>query len=756
MFAIQRPSGNTVLLTLAIMARWHRSHALPHRSVSHAKCSGSVMGPCYWPASHRRRRRLNRSVAGSALLGRPLGSSGQWPRVGSAILAHRPGPAPSGHCPAQGRAFLTMRQGAPRQRTQQPCADPGDARYGHRVADGLVARSIRCGLAAVGHQRVIVRHALQPLALARHKPPHAPAHAPTAGAGRLAHKVVFLGRGLQHHGTALTRLPSASGERARDLPMAALPAQLVVGFLRERYRWDDTAVSMAGFVGPRPQGRAPPSERVGAVPLRSEGDDGYTLARAVLAAPLAPVRGVQSVADRAGHRLDQYGFGRESNRGGAPIRHAASSVGSRPLPNPTEKRTGPYGDFSPDLPPAVAAQVPTTEEALSRGVLPGAGCRGRPSRSKSTSAGSRSLRPLATRNTRLRRWARPKYWASSTRQATRRRGAHTTSVRPPLPWRLESTAFAGQCAQQAAEGIAPVAEHAGDVLPDDRRGREVCAGTDLVDGIGDLHIGKGERTTRIGKPLAGSRGAERLARRAADQDGRCSNLSRSNAARQQRHVAEVGYLREAMRENGAREGIRFGEPGRSEAERLPREADGLDAAADAAVIDGLGVGVCGFHGVLLGVGGGRQEEGAEDRGGSPAGEEVATRGTHRTQVGVRTPCSAYHPARVVAGAEIPWHASAHKGSPLLHRWAPARTAVDPTGLRAARAVRRAPGDPSATEKRDQYGAAAAACGRMGLPPAGMAVPAGTLRRRRGMLGPRGARGGRTCGAVGVFGVGRRD
>lgn len=43
----------------------------------------------------------------------PLGSSGQWPRVGSAILAHRPGRAPSGTCPAQGRAFLTMRQGAP-------------------------------------------------------------------------------------------------------------------------------------------------------------------------------------------------------------------------------------------------------------------------------------------------------------------------------------------------------------------------------------------------------------------------------------------------------------------------------------------------------------------------------------------------------------------------------------------------------------------------------------------------------------------
>src|SRR3546814_10029958 len=45
---------------------------------------------------------------------------------------------------------------------------------------------------------------------------------------------------------------------------------------------------------------------------------------------------------------------------------------------------------------------------------------------------------------------------------------HVTCVRPFWPWRFEWTAFAGQCAQQAAKGVGAVAKHARDVFPDNR------------------------------------------------------------------------------------------------------------------------------------------------------------------------------------------------------------------------------------------------------------------------------------------------
>src|SRR3546814_17585760 len=54
-------------------------------------------------------------------------------------------------------------------------------RSSHGVADRLVAWSVGGGLAAVGDQRVVVGHALQPLALHGHQPPHPPVR-PVAGA----------------------------------------------------------------------------------------------------------------------------------------------------------------------------------------------------------------------------------------------------------------------------------------------------------------------------------------------------------------------------------------------------------------------------------------------------------------------------------------------------------------------------------------------------------------------------------------------
>ena len=57
-----------------------------------------------------------------------------------------------------------------------------------------------------------------------------------------------------------------------------------------------------------------------------------------------------------------------------------------------------------------------------------------------------------------------------------------------------------------------------------------------------------------------------------------------------------------------------------------------------------------------------------------------------------------HPTRVVAGVDILRHTSAHKGSPLFRRRAPAPNTIDPMGLLTARhgTVGQASGDPSSS------------------------------------------------------------
>jgi len=50
-----------------------------------------------------------------------------------------------------------------------------------------------------------------------------------------------------------------------------------------------------------------------------------------------------------------------------------------------------------------------------------------------------------------------------------------------------------------------------------------------------------------------------------------------------------------------------------------------------------------------------------------------------------------HPTRVVAGVDILRHTSAHKGSPLFRRRAPAPNTVDPSGLLTARSGTSLPG-----------------------------------------------------------------
>src|SRR3546814_8356842 len=86
-------------------------------------------------------------------------------------------------------------------------------RSSHGVADRLVAWSVGGGLAAVGDQRVVVGHALQPLALHGHQPPHPPVR-PVAGARAVPVVAEMrLEVGSQHMG--LVRAAAAGAKCAR-------------------------------------------------------------------------------------------------------------------------------------------------------------------------------------------------------------------------------------------------------------------------------------------------------------------------------------------------------------------------------------------------------------------------------------------------------------------------------------------------------------------------------------------------------------
>lgn len=62
--------------------------------------------------------------------------------------------------------------------------------------------------------------------------------------------------------------------------------------------------------------------------------------------------------------------------------------------------------------------------------------------------------------------------------------------------------------QQATKGVAAVAEHTGDIFPDERGGRTLILFAGLIDGIGKLHIAEGERAARIGQAEARAGNAE--------------------------------------------------------------------------------------------------------------------------------------------------------------------------------------------------------------------------------------------------------
>ena len=91
------------------------------------------------------------------------------------------------------------------------------------------------------------------------------------------------------------------------------------------------------------------------------------------------------------------------------------------------------------------------------------------------------------------------------------------------------------------EGIAAVVEYAWDVFPDERGRRAAVLLAGLVDGIGKLHIGKGKGTARVIQPATATCNAERLARRAADQDVGRWHSAGTHLAGDRGHVAQIGH-----------------------------------------------------------------------------------------------------------------------------------------------------------------------------------------------------------------------
>jgi hypothetical protein len=141
--------------------------------------------------------------------------------------------------------------------------------------------------------------------------------------------------------------------------------------------------------------------------------------RHTLSGPAAT--GVECVADGSSDRVDQKVLGADVVFGAGCQQAGGNTHWPRAVAEIVRHRDLTVGWFSPPKSPAAAV---ATQAASCHGVQPGEEFPHRSSRSKSTSQGLRSSRPLATRNTR-RRWATPKCWASSTRHAMRRRGPDT-------------------------------------------------------------------------------------------------------------------------------------------------------------------------------------------------------------------------------------------------------------------------------------------------------------------------------------------
>lgn len=147
---------------------------------------------------------------------------------------------------------------------------------------------------------------------------------------------------------------------------------------------------------------------------------------------------------------------------------------------------------------------------------------------------------------------------------------------------------------------------------------------------------------------------------------------------------------------GERLSLDLREPGRYQAEWLPGEADGFDATVAASVLrGGAGVFMVVLHGLqcrggraAAGVSRDKAKTRAPKAVGPSAGEEeeppVGCCRSGRCQS--RSLRQHSHPARFAAGAGNLWRLSAHKGSPLFRRRAPAPNTVDPMGLLTPRSL----------------------------------------------------------------------
>lgn len=211
-----------------------------------------------------------------------------------------------------------------------------------------------------------------------------------------------------------------------------------------------------------------------------------------------------------------------------------------------------------------------------------------PSRSKSTSHGSNPARALAITNTRRRRWARPKYWASRILHAAVRLGPYTQPASfhlPPGGWsssdsptraaRKQPKAFS--LSERTPGTFSHQAMHSGSLRWVLTRSIASMVSTNLM-----VRAPRGSvRPSRQPATLKAWHGVPAIAR-GGSLDRPCEDASDELC-----HVPMVWNAGVVVSQHGRWEWFDLGEPACSEPDWLQGNAGRLDAAAHGAEVEFL-------------------------------------------------------------------------------------------------------------------------------------------------------------------------
>src|SRR5690606_20339901 len=128
-------------------------------------------------------------------------------------------------------------------------------------------------------------------------------------------------------------------------------------------------------------------------------------------------------------------------------------------------------------------------------------------------------------------------------------------------------------------------KHTGHVFPEDVRWFASISASNIVNCICDPDELQSQVAAVAGKRLPQPSYGETLARRPPDQNIRRIYLTARDHFWEERHVAKIGNVREAVVQNRARKWVDLSECNRSPAKRLPSYGSRLDARADAEITD---------------------------------------------------------------------------------------------------------------------------------------------------------------------------